>query len=86
MKKIGFYFVISVAFIAVSLGGCGSQALLKKEDIAPSPPLAKVMAPETKREVPVAPPAQASGHEIKKEVTLPPPSIPVPAPKKKKKG
>lgn len=73
--------VVLTAFVGISIYGCGTPILAKKEETKPSPPLAKVMAPETKKEIPVLPEPQ---QEIKKEVL--PPSVPVPAPKKKKKG
>jgi len=73
--------IIGISFIWVSLSGCGSPVLLKKEETAIPPPLSKVVAPETKKEIPVV---AAPAPEIKIEV--PPPSVPAAAPKKKKKG
>ena len=81
MKKRSFWFVMLVAVIGVSLSACGSSMMAQKpETVTPPPPIAKVVPPEAKIEVPVTPPPP----EIKKEV--PPLSAPAPAPKKKKKG
>jgi hypothetical protein len=88
MKKRSFWFVMLVAIIGISLNGCGSSMQAKKGETAPPleakmfpPPQAKVVAPETKKEIPVV---AAPAPEIKIEV--PPPSVPAAAPQKKKKG
>jgi len=81
MKKRSFRSVLLSAVIWISLNGCGSSIQMKTVETPTPPPLAKVVAPETKKEIPFTP---APATEIKKEV--PPPSAPVPAPKKKKKG
>ncbi len=84
MKRRSFWFVMLVAvvgisFIGGSLSGCGSTRGQKGETAPPPPPIAKVVPPETKVELPVAP-----ASVIKKEV---PPPLPLPpAPAKKKKG
>lgn len=81
MKKGLFRSVLPAAVIWISLNGCGSSILMKTVETPTPPPLAKVVAPETKKEIPAA---AAPAPEIKKEV--PPRSAPIPAPKKKKKG
>ncbi|MBA4419441.1 MAG: hypothetical protein C0392_16290 [Syntrophus sp. (in: bacteria)] len=77
MKKRPFWFVMLVAIIGISLSGCIHA---RKPEFAPPPaPIAKVVPPQAKVELPVTPPP-----EIKQEVPPPPP--PPPAPAKKKKG
>ncbi len=73
--------IIGISFILVSLSGCGSSKQVKKDETALPPPLAKVVAPETKKEIPVV---AAPAPEIK--IEAPPPSVPAAAPQKKKKG
>ena len=86
MKKRSFWSVmlvaiIGISFILVSLSGCGSSKQVKKDETALPPPLAKVGAPESKKEIPVV---AAPAPEIK--IEAPPPSVPAAAPQKKKKG
>jgi hypothetical protein len=81
MKKKSFWSVMLVAIIGISLSGCASPVLLRKEETTIPPALAKVVAPETKKEIPVV---AAPAPEVK--IEAPPQSVPAPAPKKKKKG
>ncbi len=83
MKNRLFWSVALATIIGIVLGSCSSSGQARRiEQTQISPPLAKAMTPETKREIPVSA-APAPATEIRKEI---PPSAPSPAPKKKKKG